>query len=63
MAVDPRKRQKKLERQKAKQKAERQIGAASSRGLAARLEDAAAARSCTAARWRTFGREELGRCC
>ncbi len=64
MAVDPRKRQKKLERQKAKQKAEqRKTAQRESRGMAARLEDAAAARSCTAAQWRTFRREELGRCC
>ncbi len=44
MAIDPRKRQKKLEWRKAKQKAERrELARRESRGLAARLEDAAAA--------------------
>lgn len=44
MAVDQRRRQKKLERQKAKQRAERrELARRESRGLAARLEDASAA--------------------
>ncbi len=44
MAIDPRKRQKKLERRKGKQTAERrELARRESRGLAARLEDAAAA--------------------
>jgi len=44
MAVDPRKRQKKLQQQKAKQKAERrELARRESRGLSARLEQAALA--------------------
>lgn len=44
MPVDPRKRQKKLERQKAKEKAQRrELARRESRGLAPRLEEAAAA--------------------
>lgn len=44
MAVDQRRRQKKLERQKAKQKAQRrELARRESRGLTARLEDASAA--------------------
>jgi hypothetical protein len=44
MGIDPRKRQKKLERRKAKQKAERQeIARRESRGISLRLEEAATA--------------------
>jgi hypothetical protein len=54
MAVDQRRRQKKLERKKAKQKAQRrELARRESRGLAARLEDASAApvlHCCIAAR-------------
>ena len=63
MAVDSRKRQKKLEKQKAKKKAERTtIARRQSLGISARLEAAVRRRSFTAAIWRPFGNRASAVC-